>query len=213
MLKAPGSSSENVLPVLTSHYIWHIWPHSFLRIFLPHRIWHEPSCFCSLPWVTFVSLFCRCLLYSLFIHSLTMVIKSLVSEPLPSFPSLFWGIPPFLVWAISCLEKTQLGFSKDREKASVCWFVECLLRTLQVLVLCIYGASVRPYNNSARKACHYPLSFYTLVPFVWNSFSSSVFSSSKFILLFKTQLNDHFLYGISLNSPDPTKLFVWVPWH
>lgn len=212
MLEATGSSSENVLPFLISDYIWHSWPDSFLRLFLPLLIWHEPSYFCALPWVTFVSLFCRLLLYSIFIHSLTMVIKSLVLEPLSSFSSLFWGIPPFLVWATSCPEKIQLRFSKGKEEAGVCWLVECLLCTLQVLVQCAYRASVLPYNNTARKVCHHPLSFYTLVPLVWNSFSSSLLSSSKFLLLFKTQVYDHFLYDISLNSPGPVNL-LWIPWH
>lgn len=195
--------------------MWHNWPDSFSRLFLPRLIWHEPSCFCSLPWVTFVSLFCKYLLCSLFIHSLTRVIKSLVLEPLPSFSSLFFSLflSPFLVWAISCPEKIQLRSSKGREEADVCWFVDCLLCTLPTLVQCTCHASVQPYNSTARKVCHHSLSFCTLVPLVWNYFCSSLLSSSKFLLLFKTQFCDHFLYGISLNSPGPVNLLMWVPWH
>ena len=52
MLKATRSTTENVLLFFTSHYIWHNWPDSFFRLFLPWLLWHESSCFCSLPWVT-----------------------------------------------------------------------------------------------------------------------------------------------------------------
>ena len=50
---------------------------------------------------------------------------------------------------------------------------------------------------TAREECRYPLCFCPFVPFVLSSFSSFLFSSSKFLLLFKTQFNYHFFHGIS----------------
>lgn len=187
LLKATRSSPCGVLPfwpliTLNTTDQIHSWDIFFVRLcdMNPHVSAPFPQS--DLCWPLL-----QTLVLSPFIYSLTMFIKALVWEPLPFFSSLFWDVPPFLCFELQVVWKR---YSLDLAKAE---------RKLVLLIFGMFsmplagpGASVHPYNNSTKEVCHYPLSFWTVVPFVWNYFlpPSSHFLSFHF---FSTQVNYHFL--------------------